>query len=155
MLGGLLVIAVIAAIAAMMSKRSGSPTTASSQQIRLDGILRTGRVIHDNTMLTVLQPNEPAALQSVWRIAQQEFAEFESQVVVLTNETVDPIALPVLRELQTASAGARGALEANVSLRLSGQNADQAAVVDASNQTALSRRTQLGAALQRAATLRL
>jgi hypothetical protein len=154
-LGGLLLIAVIAAIAAMLSRRSSSPNEATSQQIRLDGILRTGRVVHDSTMLTVLQPNEAAGLQSVWGVAQRDLAELESQVVVLTNETVDPVAAPVLRELQTSVIGARSSLEANVSLRLGGQIADQAALVEASNQTALSRRAELGVALQRAATLRL
>jgi len=154
-LGGLLLIAVIAAIAAMTSRRSSSPAVASSQQVRLDGILRTGRIVHDSTMLTVLQPNDAAALQSVWGLAQHDLAELEAQVVVLTNETTDPVALPVLQELQNAVVGARGSLEANVALRLGGQSGDQTALVDASNQTALSRRTQLGAALQRAATLRL
>jgi len=77
-LGGLLLIAVIAAIAAMTSRRSSSPAVASSQQVRLDGILRTGRVVHDSTMLTVLQPNDAAALQSVWGLAQHDVAELEA-----------------------------------------------------------------------------
>ena len=58
----------------------------------------------------------------------------------------------MLQQLGVAVTGVRGALESNVSLRLAGQ--DQAALVDASNQTALTRRAALEAALQQAAYLR-
>ena len=151
-LGGLLIIAVIAAIAALLSRKSSGASGLSSEQVRLDGLTQTGRAIHDSTMLTVLQQHEPAALQSVWNIALGQFADFESQLAVLTQATVDPSALAVLRELEVAAAGARGALEANVSGRLGGQSAE---LLEASSQTALARRAQLGSALQRAAMVRL
>ena len=51
-LGALLVIAVIAGVAAMMSRRSKGSGVASSQQARLDGIMRNARAIHDSTVLT-------------------------------------------------------------------------------------------------------
>jgi hypothetical protein len=152
-LGALLVIAVIAGVAAMMSRRSKGSGVASSQQARLDGIMRNARAIHDSTVLTVLQPNEPAGLQRVWSVAQRQLIDLEVEVKSLTAEVADAAALPVLQQLDVAVTGVRGALESNVSLRLGSE--DQAALVEASNQTALTRRAELEAALQQAASLRL
>ena len=152
-LGGLVLVAALIAVLARRS-RGGSPA-ASAQQVRLDAILRSGRTMHDSTMLTVLQPHEPAGLQSVWGIAQRELVELEAQISSLVSEVPDAAALAVLQQLGSAVTGVRGALEANVGLRLSGQGQDQTGVVDASTQTALSRRTQLDAALQQAGYLRL
>jgi hypothetical protein len=152
-LGGLLLIAVIAAIAAMMSRRSNGANVASAQQVQLDGIMRNARAIYDSTVLTVLQPNEPAGLQSVWSVAQRQLIDLEAQVTSLSSGITDSATLAVLQQLGIAVTGVRGALESNVSLRLAGQ--DQATLVDASNQTALARRAELEGALQQAAYLRL
>ncbi len=152
-LGGLVLVAALIAVFARRSR--GGPQAASAQQVRLDAILRSGRTMHDSTMLAVLQPHEPAGLQSVWSIAQRELVELEAQSSALAATTADAAALAVLQQLAAAFTGVRQALEANVGLRLSGQGEDQTAVVDASVQTALSRRTQLDAALQQAGYLRL
>ena len=149
------VIAVVALIAALMSRRKGSDGTVSAEQARLDAALRNGRVLHDSTSLTLLQPSEPATLQASWNVGQRQFIELESQVGALTSVVTDAAALQVLQTLGGASAALRGALEADVSLRMSGDGSDQAGVVDAANQTVLSRRAEFDAALQQAAYLRL
>jgi hypothetical protein len=155
-LGGLLLIAAVAAIAAQLSRRPrGGPGTATPEQMRLDGVLRRARQFHDSTVFTVLQPNDPAGLQSVWSVGQRELIELESQVGGLVAVVDDAAALQVLHALADALSGLRGALDANVRLRLSGERSEQAALVDASNQTALSRRSDLDAALLQASQIRL
>ena len=155
-LGGLLLIAAIAAIAAQLSRRPrGGPGTATPEQMRLDGVLRRARQFDDSTVFTVLQPNDPAGLQSVWSVGQRELIELESQVGGLVAVVDDAAALQVLHALADALSGLRGALDANVRLRLSGERSEQAALVDASNQTALSRRAELDAALLQASQIRL
>ena len=149
------VIAVIALIGALMSRRKGGPTTASPEQARLDAALRNGRILHDSTSLSLLQPSEAPTLQSTWNVAQRQFIELESQVGALTSVVSDAAALQVLQALASSSAALRGALESNVNLRLSGEGAGQAGVVDASNQTVLARRAEFDGALQQAGYLRL
>jgi hypothetical protein len=152
-LGGVVLVAALVAL--LVRRLRGKPAAESAQQIRLDAILRRGRTMHDSTMLAVLQPHEPAGLQSVWAIAQRELVELEAETTALFPEVTDDAARAVLQQLGGTFAGVRQALEANVGLRLSGQGQDQTGVVDASTQTALSRRTQLDAALQQAGHVRL
>lgn len=152
-LGVVLLLGVIAAFAAVRSRRSSGASGTSPQQARLDGIQRNARTIHDSTVLSVLQPNEPAGLQSVWSVAQRQLIDLEVDVTTFASELTDAAAVPVIQQLGLAVSGVRGALESNVSLRLGGET--QAALVDASNQTVLTRRAELESALQQAAYLRL
>lgn len=149
------VVAVIALIGALMSRRKGGAATVSPEQARLDAALRNGRILHDSTSLSLLQPSEAPALQSAWNIAQRQFIEVETQVGALTSVVTDAAALQVLGALGSSSSALRGALQANVDLRLSGQGAEQASVVDASNETVLARRREFDQALQQAGYLRL
>ncbi len=155
-LGGLLLIAVVAAIAALLSRRSGGASTvATPEQSRLDSVLRNGRFFHDSTSLTLLQPRDAVGLQSLWNTGDRELVELQAQVGALLAVVTDPAALTTLRSLGDALTGLRGALDANVRLRVSGQGSEQAAVIEASTQTALARRAELDRALQQASYLRL
>jgi hypothetical protein len=153
---GLLVIGVIAVIASLSSRRSrGASTVATPEHARLDSVLRSGRFFHDSTSLTLLQPRDAAGLQSLWNTGDRELVELQSQVGALLAVVTDPAALTTLRALGDALSGVRGALDANVRLRVSGQGSEQAAVVEASTQTALARRAELDRALQQASFLQL
>ena len=88
-------------------------------------------------------------------LPSRELVDMQAQLAALVATTDDAAALAVLQQLGAAFAGVHQALDANVGLRVSGQGQDQAAVVEASVQTALTRRTQLDAALQQAGYLRL
>ncbi len=153
---GLLVVGVIAVIASLASRRSGGASTvATPEQSRLDSVLRNGRFFHDSTSLTLLQPRDAVGLQSLWNTGDRELVELQSQVGALVAVVTDPVALSTLRALGDALSGLRGALEANVRLRVSGQGSEQTAVIEASTQTALARRAELDRALQQASSLRL
>jgi hypothetical protein len=153
---GLLVVGLIAVIASLASRRSGGASTvATPEQSRLDSVLRNGRFFHDSTSLTLLQPRDAVGLQSLWNTGDRELVELQAQVGALLAVVSDPAALTTLRSLGDALTGLRSALDANVRLRVSGQGSEQAAVIEASTQTALARRAELDRALQQASYLRL
>lgn len=143
-----------ALIVALMSRRSKSAPATGDDRARLDGVLSGGRTMHDSTSLAVLTA-EPAQLQASWNMAQRELIELESQAGALASVVTDAAAVQVLQALGSSTAGLRGALEANVNIRLASGDVEQRDVLDASNETALARRMDFESALQQAAYLRL
>ena len=152
---GILALAAVAGIAALLSRRPKGQTDVASRQMRLDDITRSCRSAHDSSVLSILQTSDPAALRNGWTAAQHQLVDLETRISYLAAELSDATSARTLQELGTAVTAVRGALESNVGLRLDGSGTAQADVIEASNRTVLSRNDQLESALQRALYLRL
>jgi len=153
---GLLVLAAVAGIGALLSRGSkGKSAGATSNQVLLDDITRTCRSIHDSSVLSLLQANDPVSLQSGWAAARGQLVGLEGRISQLAVGISDAADLRTVHELGAAVTGVRGALEANVRLRIDEPVAGHADLVEASNRTVLCRSEQLESAFQRALYLRL
>jgi hypothetical protein len=153
---GLAVVAIVAGATALASRNKGGRSEPRPEaQWRLDEVTRGCRSIHDTTVMSVLQASNPAMLQSTWGAARAQLIDLEGRVGALAPDLPEESQRQSLYELGHAVAGVRGALEANVNLRLDPQAADQADLIQASSRTALYRSEQLESALQSVLYIRL
>ncbi len=153
---GLVILALVTGAAALASRSSRRRSEAhGSLQRRLDDITRASRSIHDSAVVAILQSSNPVTLQPTWAAARTQLVDLEARVQSLTADLPDESQRRSLYELGEAVAGVRGALDANVGLRLESEGANQADLIEASNRTVLYRSEQLESALQRVLYLQL
>jgi len=151
---GLLVLAAVAGIAALLSRRpKGRSSDTASRQMLLDDITRSCRSVHDSSVFSVLEASDPVALQSGWVAAQRQLVDLEGRISNLAAGLSDPADLRVIQELGASVAGVREALQTNVGLRLESPASGQADLIEASNQTVLYRNEELESALQRSTSV--
>lgn len=137
---GILLIAIIAAIAGAAGRRSDNKAQSESDRQRLDGVRNSGRWAHDQAALSVLNA-DPSVLASTWSQVQSQMMSTEASI----NATYVQSAQNEVGQVGRGVSDLRVALGAYVTAATADQP-DQN-VVQSTRQTALQRNENLDAAL--------
>ncbi len=138
----------VAGIAIWMSSRKRSAGAASvAQPGRLTDVMVRARWLHDQASMELLRINDPAQLARTWQSTSPSIVELEGWAAGLAAGSSDPATAHALQNVQGATAGLRGALQSDVSLRTDPAMAGRQDLVQASAQTVQQRRADLDIAL--------
>ncbi len=143
---GALVIGAIIAITAWISgrsKRSGNEMVERSRQV--NEVISRSRWVHDQATMTVLATTDPTTLQSTWAAVQAQLIDLEASIAA--SRSGDPVLDSEMAQVGRSVGDLRGALAADVALRLTSQG-QQLELVEASRRTVLQRNDDLERALR-------
>ena len=143
---GALVIGAIIAVTAWISgrsKRSGHEMVERSRQV--NEVISRSRWVHDQATLSVLATTDPTALQSTWSTVQAQLLDLEASIAA--SRSGDPVLDSEMAHVGRSVGDLRGALAADVALRLTSQG-QQLELVEASRRTVLQRNDELERALR-------
>jgi len=139
---GVAVIALVAGLAAVASRRSSDRRQQQAQtQHRRDDIIGGCRWAHDQAALTVLSTSDPAMLRSTWTTIERQLLELESRIAG-AQAAAESGADPDLIDAARVVSALRGALAADVALR-AGSATPAPDLVNQSRQTVLDRTRDL------------
>ena len=121
---------------------------------RLNNIVGTSRWLQDQGSVEVLRPSEPEQLHQAWNGIREHAIDLESEIAVLARQVGNSRLSRVLVDLGQSVAALRGALDANVSLRVDPAALDHAELVQSSTHTVHQRRYQLDTTVAAVAMVR-
>ena len=143
---GIFVVGAIIAVTAWISGRSErSGQLAAERDRQSNKVIGGARWAHDQAAMTVLATTDAAALQSTWTAIQAQLFDVEASIAA--SKVGDPARDSEIALVGRSVGDLRGALAADVALRLSSQG-QQYELVEASRRNVLQRNDQLEQALR-------
>ncbi len=143
---GILAVGAIIAVTAWISGRSErSGQLAAERDRQSNKVIGGARWAHDQAAMTVLATTDAAALQSTWPAIQAQLFDVEASIAA--SKVGDPARDSEIALVGRSVGDLRGALAADVALRLSSQG-QQYELVEASRRNVLQRNDQLEQALR-------
>ena len=143
---GIFVVGAIIAVTAWISGRSErSGQLAADRDRQSNKVIGGARWAHDQAAMTVLATTDAAALQSTWTAIQAQLFDLEASIAA--SKVGDPALDSEIALVGRSVGDLRGALAADVALRLSSQG-QQYELVEASRRNVLQRSDQLEQAIR-------